>query len=61
MGTYQFGRLVVRTEFVHPPIPDRRWDWCATFDGYEPGEPIGYGPTENAAMLDLVSETEARA
>lgn len=22
-------------EFVHPPIPDRRWDYCATHPDYD--------------------------
>ena len=41
------------TEFVYPPIPLRDWDWSATLDGYEPGDPIGRGPSEAAAIADL--------
>ena len=37
------------TEFV----PQRPLDWCATLDGYEPGDPMGIGPTEAAAIADL--------
>jgi hypothetical protein len=48
----------VRTEFVYPPIPDRRFDWSAvdddTYDG--PGSPIGTGPTEEAAIADLMEQ-----
>ena len=36
---------------IHPktyydplPIPDRRHDWRAIAEDYEPGDPIGYGP-----------------
>lgn len=43
----------IRTTFVHPPIPDRSHDWSAVLDGYEPGDPIGYGPTEKEAIEDL--------
>jgi len=50
------------TEHVYPPIPDRRWDWSAvddeTYDG--PGSPIGYGPTEAAAIADLLETIEER-
>jgi len=28
-------------------------DWQAVTDGYEPGEPIGHGPTEADAVMDL--------
>jgi hypothetical protein len=48
----------VRTHFVYPPIPTRNFDWCATFDGYEPGDPIGYGYTEEAAVVDLLEQAE---
>jgi hypothetical protein len=37
----------------YPPIPCRDWDWSATLDGYEPGDPIGRGPTPEAAAEDL--------
>jgi hypothetical protein len=50
----------IRTEHVHPPIPDRRWDWRAwdddTFDG--PGSSQGEGPTEAAAIADLMAQIE---
>lgn len=50
----------INTQFVFPPIPDRRWDWSATFDGYDGAEDsstrhhIGYGRTEAEAIADLV-------
>jgi hypothetical protein len=40
------------------PIPDRRFDWTAVLDGYEPGCPIGYGRTEQAAIMDLMDRLE---
>lgn len=50
------------TEHVYPPIPDRRFDWLAYRDGAEPpdsdgvgGSPFGYGPTEQAAIDDLLT------
>ena len=52
----------IRTKFVYPPIPDRRFDWSAvdddTYDG--PGSPIGTGPTEEAAIADLMEQIELR-
>lgn len=42
------------TSNIYPPIPDRRFDWSATFDGYEPGGPIGFGRTEQEAIDDLL-------
>lgn len=50
----------IRTVFVNPPIPIRSHDWCATFDGYEPGDVIGYGETELAAIDDLMEQDSER-
>ena len=48
----------IRTEFVYPPIPIRQFDWSAvdddTYDG--PGSAIGTGPTERAAIEDLMEQ-----
>jgi hypothetical protein len=50
----------IRTDFIYPPIPDRRFDWCAvddsTFDG--PGCPVGYGATEQEAIDDLMQQVD---
>jgi hypothetical protein len=54
--------MKIRTEFVYPPIPTRSVDWTAvddeTYAG--PGSPIGMGPTEEAAIADLLEEIELR-
>lgn len=47
------------TEFINPPIPIRHFDWAAHFHGYEPGEPIGYGATEEDAIADLRTQQDA--
>lgn len=46
------------TEYEYPPIPDRRWDWSAVRGDYEPGDPIGRGPTEADAIRDLLDQEE---
>lgn len=51
----------IKTTFVYPPIPDRRWDWSAIRDGYEPGEPVGQGPTMQAAIDDLLDQESDNA
>lgn len=40
------------------PIPVRSFDWVVTLDGYEPGDPIGYGETEHEALGDLLKQLE---
>lgn len=64
-------RARIVTTFVHPPIPDRRFDWCAVRDGYEGptffsdgsieshGDPAGYGRTEAEAIADLIESEDA--
>ncbi len=51
-----------------PPIPDRRFDWCAifddTYDGAEDSSTrgqIGYGRTEAEAIADLKRILEEEA
>jgi len=39
-----------------PPIPIRDFDWSALRDGYEPGDPIGRGSSEAAAIADLLEQ-----
>ena len=52
---------MIRVEFVYPPIPIRSFDFQATFDGYEPGDPVGEGPTEFTAIVDLLVQWEPKA
>ena len=52
--------MKIRTEFIHPPIPLREFDWSATYDDYDGAEDsdtrghIGYGRTEQDAIANLV-------
>jgi hypothetical protein len=49
--------MKICTEFICPPIPDRRFDWSAVDDDtYEGGAPIGYGATEEEAIADLLEQ-----
>lgn len=47
---------VINTEHVVPPIPSRMFDWTATEEGYEPGDPVGRGCTEAEAISDLKNQ-----
>jgi hypothetical protein len=42
------------------PGPVRCADWEAHLDDYEPGHPIGYGATKEAAIADLRQVYELR-
>lgn len=51
------GRLdLVHTANINPPITFRGCDWMAWVDGDEETGPYGFGPTEEAAILDLQKE-----
>lgn len=39
--------------FECPPLPTRHFDWSAVETGYEEGDAIGYGATEEEAIADL--------
>lgn len=47
--------MKITTNFVHPPIPPREYDWSAMFD-CDDGDSgrIGYGRDEQEAALDLI-------
>jgi hypothetical protein len=45
------------TRYIHPPIPQRFYDWCAYRDP-EPGFPCGWGSTEQLAIADLLELEE---
>lgn len=46
----------INTRFVNPPITSRVMDWEATFEGYEPGDSVGTGATEQEAINWLIAE-----
>jgi hypothetical protein len=57
--------MKIRTTFVYPPIPDRRFDWCAVDDDTYDGSPdchcpIGSGATEAEAIADLLEQIAER-
>lgn len=47
------------TSYVFPPIPDRRHDWCAYYDGQEEAGNYGWGRTEAEAIEDFVQNCAA--
>jgi hypothetical protein len=46
--------MTIQTSFLYPPIPVRYFDWQAVHEGYEPGDAIGRGETEQEAIDDLL-------
>lgn len=69
MPLHTINGIKVRTTNVFPPVPSRQYDWSAVTDDYEAEcdsegwwskHPVGFGPTEQAAIADLLEEIEAR-
>lgn len=54
--------LRIRTNFDHPPVPGRGFDWSAWIDGQEEDYGLlGRGRTESEAvseLLDIVAERD---
>ena len=47
--------------YYHPkPVPSTMFDWEAIRDGYDAGDPIGYGSTEEQAIKELIQIEEER-
>lgn len=42
------------TRYQSCPVPNH--DWIAVRDGYDAGDPVGYGGTEQAAIADLIEK-----
>ena len=60
--------MKIRTYPIYPPIPPRRFDWCAIDEDTYDGAPdshnrnmIGYGATEQEAIDDLLALMEERS
>jgi hypothetical protein len=51
-GLYSPKRAIV-THHECPPIPDRRFDWMAHYEGMEEYGCYGYGATEAEAIADF--------
>ena len=49
------------TSNVCPPIPWRKFDWCAYLDGDEEGGIRGWGETEAIAIADLEWQQDEEA
>lgn len=49
---------MIATTNIYPPIPDRRFDWCAYDDDVEEGTQ-GFGETELEAIMDYAEQVQA--
>jgi hypothetical protein len=47
----------VITHHIHPPIPQRQFDWVALFEGDEESQTHGYGASKLEALVDLADNT----
>lgn len=50
--------MKIITTYEPKPSHIRTLDWHAMTDSYEPGDPIGYGDTEKAAITDLKNQLD---
>jgi hypothetical protein len=54
--------MKIQTSFVYPPVSDRSCDWSAIDDEtYDYDAPIGFGPTQEAAIADLIRQIAEEA
>lgn len=47
---------MIKTEYIHPPIGVRHFDWMAYIPDNEGEGPTGYGETEIEALHDLCEQ-----
>jgi hypothetical protein len=48
--------MKIVTRYDQLPIETRSFDWTATMDNYQPGDPVGKGQTEKDAIGDLLTQ-----
>jgi len=46
--------MKIDTRYDPKPGPSQKFDWEATFEGYDEGDPVGYGATEQEAVQALL-------
>ena len=56
----KFDHYTIVLNNIYPPIPARQFDWQATLDGYEPGDPCGHGADKFDAVRDLLEQIDER-
>lgn len=56
--TYYHDGTSIQTAYDRKPGPSDSFDWTAVTNEYEPGHPIGYGPTELMAIIDLLDQLD---
>jgi hypothetical protein len=44
------------TQHMSIPVPDTNCNWVAVFDNWEFGDCMGYGKTEDEAIVDLMEK-----
>lgn len=52
------GYRIILVKYIYPPIPVRDFDYQASFEGHDEGDPIGHGSSEQAAIDDLHENAE---
>ena len=50
--------MVIKKQYVNPPIPVRSSDWCAYPEDCEEYGPYGWGSTEAEAISDLKDQLD---
>lgn len=50
--------MTVVLHHINPPVPTRQFDWACVWEGHEPGDPVGRGPTHEDALADLICQAE---
>jgi hypothetical protein len=53
--------ICVAVSHICPPVPSNRFDWAAWDDDQAPDGAVGYGPTREAAVAELLDELDERS
>jgi hypothetical protein len=54
--TIQWNGRAILTQYIRPPIPIRDFDWQSYILEDDESNIIGFGPTKNQAIANLIQE-----
>jgi hypothetical protein len=52
--------MKIVTRYDQLPIETRSFDWTATMDNYQAGDPVGKGQSEKDAIGDLLAQVDIK-
>lgn len=60
MSPVIINNRLVKIDYIYPPIPSRQFDYQVTFDDWDLGDIVAFGPSPEAALAEFRLKLEER-